>query len=114
MGKWMVQRIIYDRIINEAAINKLYKPLKLLNSKIETIGTANDHFDFQPNELVKINTSYSTKLKNYRVWNHSQVLVGEEGGWIEKLTATELVLQLERNGSEQYKSVTRIYLSRSR
>ena len=113
-GKWMVQRIIYDHIFNEDAINKSYKPLKLLSSKIETIGTANDYFDFQPNALVKINTSYSYRLKSYRVWNPLQVLVGQEEGWIEKLTATELVLQLERNGTEQYKSVTRIYLSRSR
>ena len=113
MGKWMVQRIIYDLTMNEAAITELYKPLKLLNNKIEALGTANDCFDFQANELVEIKTTYSDKLKNYKVSNPSEVMIGGESWGIEKLTTTELVLKLQRNVTAQYKRVTTLHLSRS-
>jgi hypothetical protein len=104
MGKWMVQR----------TIDQVYDPLPTLSSTIEVLGTANDYFDFQANELVEIKTSYSARLEDYRVWNPSQVMVGEVVWWIEKLTATELVLKLDRNDAVQYRRyVTRIYLSRT-
>ena len=92
MGKWMVQRTSLETVVK----GEYYPPL-LRNSKIEVLGAADEYFDFQANELVEIKTSKSAaRHKNYKVWNPSQVMVGQEGWWIEKLTATEMVLKLER------------------
>jgi len=106
MGKWMVQRTLYQ----------VYDPLPTLSSTTETAGTANDYFEFRSGELVEVNSlSSGAKVENYHVWNPSQVMIGEVGWWIEKLTATELELKLDRNDAAQYKRfVTRIYLSRTR
>ena len=109
MGKWMMQRTIYEITINQIIAD----PLPLLDSKIEALGTANDYFDFRVNELVEIKTSYSGKLKYYQVSNPSQVMIGEESWWIEKLTGSELVLKLDRD-AVKYKRSTRMYLSRRR
>jgi hypothetical protein len=107
IGKWMMQRTIYEVTINQVTAN----PLPLLDSKIEVLGTANDYFDFQANESVQIKTSYSDKFKYYRVSNPSLVMVGEKSWGIEKLTGTELVLKLDRD-AVQCKRSTRMHLSR--
>ena len=105
IGKWMVQR----------TINEVYDPLPTLSSTTEIPGTTDDYFDFQSKEWVEVNSSQNgAKVESYYVWNPSQVMIGEVGWWIEKLTATELELKLDRNDAAQYKRfVTRIYLSRT-
>jgi len=112
MGKWMVQRIVYDVSLNQVPNNDLYKELKLLNSKLEVLGSSRDCFDFQANEMVQIKTSESAKLKSYNILSPSQVMIGQEGWYVEKLTATELELKLVRDAVD-FTRVTRMYLSRS-
>jgi len=112
MGKWMVQRIVYDVSLNQVPNNDLYKELKLLNSKLEVLGSSRDCFDFQANEMVQIKNSESAKLKSYNILSPSQVMIGQEGWYVEKLTATELELKLVRDAVD-FTRVTRMYLSRS-
>ena len=112
MGKWMVQRIVYDVSLNQVPNNDLYKELKLLNSKLEVLGSSRDCFDFQANEMVQIKTSESAKLKSYNILSPSQVMIGQEGWYVEKLTATELELKLVRDAVD-FTRVSRMYLSRS-
>jgi len=112
MGKWMVQRIIYEVSIKKVINNDLYKALNLLNSKLEVHGSAHDCFDFQGHEMVQIKTSESAKLKSYNILNPSQVMIGHEEWRIEKLTATELELKFVRDAGD-FTRVTRMYLNRS-
>ena len=104
MGKWMVQR----------TINEVYDPRPGAGGITETAGTADDYLDFKTSELVEIKSSQaSLKVESYTVWNPSQVMIGAVSWWIDKLTASELVLIWDRNDASTYtRSVTRIYLTR--
>jgi len=105
MGKWMVQR----------TINEVYDPRPGVGGKTETPGTADDYLDFKTKELVEIKSSQSSiKVESYTVWNPTQVMIGTVTWWIEKLTATELVLIWDRDGAAQYsRYVTRIYFTKT-
>ena len=100
-----------QRASTERTFDEAYYPLLLRSSKIDILGSANDYYNFQANELVEVNTTYSANVKSYRVWNPSQVMIGEAMWWIEKLSTTELELKQDINDPvKHYRVVARIYL----
>ena len=104
MGKWMLDK----------QVNEVYAQLTNLSSMVEYKGTGNDYYNFKTSDIVEVNSLQTGKTENiYEVIKPYQVLVGDIGWRIEKLTTEELHLVLDRNNAAEYKRyVTKMYFKR--
>ena len=85
IGKWSVA----------ATHNDYYAPINTLVKSEEQPGTVNDYYDFKKEELVEVNSTSGTRTESYHVWNPYQVMIGDTSWWIRKLTANEMVLEVD-------------------
>lgn len=104
LGRWQVEKKVYQE----------YEPITTFKRSEEYQGTAEDYYDFQPSgNLIMGNGTGTTEEVTYQVWNPTQVVIREQGWFIEDLTATRLTIYADRNDAASNKRhLTRIFFTK--